>query len=111
MIVEDDGVIRDALLEAFCDLGFYVQTAADGAEALELVGEDRPDLVLLDLMMPRMTGWQFVDEIRKRPRLAGLPIFVLTAARNVGNVPAGYPVFVKPLRIWDLSSSVRALLG
>jgi CheY-like chemotaxis protein len=111
LIVEDDAVIRDALLDGFCDEGFYVQTAGDGAEALEILGGDLPDLVLLDLMMPGMNGWEFLEVVRSRPRLSALPIFVLTAAANAGKLPAGYPVFFKPLKLNDLNSTVRAYLA
>src|SRR3954447_1705596 len=110
LVVEDDAAIRDALAEALTDEGFPVEIARDGAEAFELIDEDRPALVLLDLMMPRMTGWQVIQEMRKRPDLRSVPLFVITAAGNAGTVPTGYPVFVKPLSVDRLVVAIRRML-
>jgi two-component system, OmpR family, response regulator len=110
LVVEDDAGIRTALLEALTAEGFVVELAANGAEAISFMIKSRPDLVLLDLMMPHMTGWQLLDEIRRLPRLADIPVFVVTAAQYAGRAPAGYPIFVKPLSLQYLVRSIRSLL-
>jgi two-component system phosphate regulon response regulator PhoB len=108
--VEDDAAIRTAMVEGLEDEGFAVKTAPDGELALELIKDSAPDLILLDLMMPRMTGWQLMDEMRKRPPLHGIPVVIVTAARYAGSVPPGSPMFIKPLRLERLIQSIRAFL-
>jgi CheY-like chemotaxis protein len=111
LIVEDDVVIREALVDGLDAEGFAVQEAADGAEALTLISESAPDLILLDLMMPKMTGWQLMEELRKEPALHDIPVVIVTAARYAGTVPPGSPMFIKPLRLERLIQSIRAFLG
>jgi CheY-like chemotaxis protein len=110
LVVEDDAAIRDALAEALSGEGFVVETAPDGRIALELMADARPHLVLTDLMMPRMSGWQLIEQMNQRPGLREVPVIVLTAAGNAGSVPLGYPVFIKPLRIDPLVQSISRLL-
>jgi DNA-binding response OmpR family regulator len=111
LVVEDDAAIRAAFLEAMTAEGFVVELAGDGSQALALMTNRPPDLVLLDLMMPKMTGWQVLDEMRKRATLARVPVFIITAAQYAGTVPPGYPIFVKPLSLQYLVRSIRSLLG
>jgi DNA-binding response OmpR family regulator len=110
LVVEDDAGIRAALLEALSGEGFVVEIAADGAQAMALMSGRLPDLVLLDLMMPTMTGWQLLEEMRRQPQLSHVPVFVVTAAQYAGRSPPGYPIFVKPLSLQYLVRSIRALL-
>jgi DNA-binding response OmpR family regulator len=111
LVVEDDMAIRDALVDGLIDAGFTVHAAEDGAEAIQMMAAAKPDLVLLDMMMPRMTGWQVIDEMKEQPALREIPVVVVTAARYVGSVPMGYPVWVKPLRLEPLTRSIRAYFG
>lgn len=84
MIVEDDAFIRDDLAEILADEGYPVATAGNGAEALDLLrGGDPPSLILLDLMMPVMDGWQLRRELLKDAALARIPIVVLSGAGSV----------------------------
>jgi DNA-binding response OmpR family regulator len=111
LVVEDDAEIAAALADALTDVGFDVSVANDGAEALEMITARPPALALIDLMMPRMSGWQLISEIRGRPELAGVSLFVITAARNVGTVPTGIPVFVKPLKLGPFIDSIQRLMS
>jgi len=81
LFIEDDESVREViggLLEA---AGYEVATARNGREALEyLQGPVVPRLILLDLLMPVMNGWQFLAEQQRDPRLADLPVVVLTGA-------------------------------
>jgi CheY-like chemotaxis protein len=80
LIVDDDEDIRDAIRQALEDEGYEVADAANGREALELLQTGPiPALILLDLMMPVMTGEQFLLEQRQRPALAQIPVVVLSA--------------------------------
>jgi DNA-binding response OmpR family regulator len=62
--------------------GYNITSARDGVEAMKLIYKDRPDLVILDLLMPRKDGFAVVREIREDPEYAGLPILILTAVRE-----------------------------
>jgi two-component system, chemotaxis family, chemotaxis protein CheY len=84
LIVDDDPVTRQALALLLTTQGYTVAEAADGAAALaRLRTGDLPRLVLLDLMMPVMDGWHFLNERQRRPALGAVPVLVLTAARGI----------------------------
>jgi DNA-binding response OmpR family regulator len=79
LVVDDEEGIR-VLCRVNLELGgFEVLEAADGVEAIEKVRSERPDLVFLDLMMPRMDGWQVLDTIKSDASTAGIPVVILTA--------------------------------
>lgn len=77
LIVDDERVLREGLRRRLAGEGHCVRTARDGEEALQKIGERRPDLVLLDVMMPKMNGFRCCEEIRKTDPL--LPVVFLTA--------------------------------
>lgn len=80
LIVEDDRDIRDVLAEILSEEGYQVLVAEDGADGLRRLAEGpQPDLILLDLMMPRMDGYQFREEQRKNPAWSAIPLVLLTA--------------------------------
>jgi two-component system response regulator MprA len=83
LVVDDDPSIREVLISALEDEGYEVRAAPDGAVALELLESWRPDVILLDLMMPNVDGWTF----RTRQLAAGMadqvPVIVLSAGYNL----------------------------
>jgi two-component system chemotaxis response regulator CheY len=80
LLVEDDVDVREALVEALSDRGYAVETAGDGLVALQVLrGGKRPGVILLDLMMPRMDGVEFRTAQRADPKLADLPVVLLSA--------------------------------
>lgn len=81
LIVEDDADLRELLSVILEAEGLSVESAANGAEALERMGDRRPSLILLDMRMPVMDGWQFCREIDRRGG-ARPPIVVVTAATD-----------------------------
>lgn len=89
MIVEDDPDTRE-MLERFLELeGFEVRTAANGQIALQALRADSAlNLILLDLMMPVMNGWQFRQAQVSDPKLSGIPVVVVTAAGAREDIPA-----------------------
>src|SRR5262245_13237188 len=88
MVVDDDDDLRETLVDALQMAGFETSALADGAEALQALRAGvRPDLMLLDLMMPNMSGWEVYDAIAGMPELAELPIVIMTATR--GGDPPG----------------------
>jgi CheY-like chemotaxis protein len=83
LVVDDDDTIRMAVAEVLDDEGYEVITATNGAEALEQVRTARPDAVVLDLMMPVMNGWEFMEACRKDERCDGTPVLVMSAYRKL----------------------------
>jgi CheY-like chemotaxis protein len=79
LVVDDDPVIRSTVAELLTDEGYRVQQAGDGAEALEIIRVAAPDAIVLDLMMPVLDGWAFVDHCRGEPGCADVPIVVMSA--------------------------------
>ena len=79
LIVEDDAGTREMLQRMLEREGFTVVKAADGLEGLERVAEQRPSLILLDLLMPQMNGFEFLTELQTRPEWCSIPVVVVTA--------------------------------
>ena len=77
LVVDDERVLRDGIKAVLSGEGFVVRTARDGDEALRKIAEKRPDLVLLDVMMPKMNGFRCCERIRETDRI--LPVIFLTA--------------------------------
>jgi CheY-like chemotaxis protein len=83
MIVDDDDAIREALEDVLSDEGYEVVGLSDGQQALDyLHAEKRPSAILVDLWMPVMDGWKFLDALLDDPRFSRIPLIVLTAARD-----------------------------
>lgn len=78
LIVEDDEFLQKILLTKFSREGFDVTTASDGEKALEALTKDKPQLVLLDLILPKMTGFDVLAEMRVRPDFQKLPVIILS---------------------------------
>lgn len=109
LVVDDDadilGIVREVLLLE----GFRVQTASNGAEALARVGTEQPDLVLLDMRMPVMDGWQFASHLRSRYDHL-VPVLVMTAAKDArarAREIEAEGFIAKPFDIDDLVDKVR----
>ena len=83
LVVEDDDAIRTLVAEVLEDDGYRVREATNGAEALERLREERPDLIVLDLMMPVMDGWTFVNECRRLRWCGEVPIVVTSASHDL----------------------------
>jgi CheY-like chemotaxis protein len=78
LIVEDDQVVASAYQRRFVKAGFIVEVAEDGLEGLQLATAAKPDVVLLDLLMPRLDGLEMLKYIRTHPDLASLPVVVFS---------------------------------
>jgi CheY-like chemotaxis protein len=110
LIVEDNEVTRDVMALILESEGYQVSTAADGRRALEwLRGGQRPCLILLDLMMPVMDGWQFREEQRRDRALADIPVVVCTAAGEAAKQEAmgAAELLNKPVEADNLLAAVR----
>jgi CheY-like chemotaxis protein len=83
LVVDDDPDIVEAITTVLESVDEYdVRTARDGLECMQAVKEDVPDLLILDLLMPRMDGFTVVRDLRGNPRHRGLPIMILTSVRE-----------------------------
>src|SRR5689334_21533278 len=80
VVCEDDPVILKLLQVALRDSGYELLTAADGAQGFELIERERPDAILTDVTMPKMSGLELADAVRARPELAHIPIIFLSAS-------------------------------
>jgi len=110
LIVEDDDGARAALGDIFDFEGYQVAACANGKEALDyLRSEPLPDLIVLDLQMPVMNGWQFRREQTKNAKLAAVPVIVITAFQSAGDIDVAEVVH-KPIDIERLLAVVRKLL-
>jgi CheY-like chemotaxis protein len=115
LIVEDDVECLEAVKDALEGDGYVVVTATQGLQGLQrLESGPLPDLILLDLMMPVMDGWQFLREQRRRPALAALPVALLSGERDLAHRAgdlkvAGY--IRKPFDLDELLAVVTGILG
>jgi CheY-like chemotaxis protein len=111
MIVEDDDEIREILADMLADRGYVVSTARHGKEALELLRtKPPPNIVLLDLMMPVMDGWQMRAEMLADPRLAAIPVVIVSGATDLQDSCEALKaarVLTKPVKWPVLLESVR----
>ncbi len=111
LIVEDDEDIRAAMAELLENEGFEVAVAANGLEGLEVIRQmDPPCLVLLDLMMPIMSGEDFLRHVRDNPSLCRTPVVIVTASGRTA-LPGSQGVLKKPFEISDLFATVCAHCG
>ncbi len=113
LVVEDDPGIRSLLHDILRESGYTVSLAETGDAALEQMRQQRPDLVLLDLMLPGMNGWTFLRTRERDRELATVPVLVISASGPSGTAHAqelGAPVFLdKPFDIGELLAAVDRL--
>jgi CheY-like chemotaxis protein len=106
LIVEDDEAIREAMSELLADEGYRVRVAADGAHAARVLDEVQPDVMLLDLMMPIMSGWELLEHMRRRGTLSSFPVVVVSAVAD--RTPAGVSCMLhKPVPAKTLLETLR----
>jgi CheY-like chemotaxis protein len=110
LVVEDDDDIADAVCTILEDAGHLTAHARDGLEGLERLRTllPAPSLVLLDLMMPRMNGWEFYERMLRDPVFRSIPVILMTAIETNSN---GLPMLRKPLSIDVLLATVTQHIG
>jgi CheY-like chemotaxis protein len=79
LVVDDDSVTKEAVVSALEYSGWHVLEANNGVQALELLDEHTPDLILSDLLMPEMDGFEFIGYLRTNPKWWSIPVIILTA--------------------------------
>ena len=116
LAVDDDVDILDVLEMSLESDGFSVITASDGLAALEKAKSDLPDLILLDLMMPKMDGFEVIDNLRADSQTRAIPVIMLTARTQINEklqgLDAGADDYItKPFDLKELTARIRAVLG
>lgn len=120
LVVDDDPDILDGITTILESQSYRIDTARDGKKCLEMIANEKPDLLILDLLMPRMDGWGVIREMRSEPRFVDIPIMILTtviedASRRRYELETGMAMDVqdyiqKPARPDDLINRVERLI-
>jgi DNA-binding response OmpR family regulator len=112
LVVDDEPVIRETLGELLEIDGYLVETAQNGLDALRRLRQRRPDVLVLDLMLPVLDGWDVLRACRADPMLTDLPIIVMSARPDVAESVAGLDVqacLTKPFEFDELLDSLAAI--
>jgi CheY-like chemotaxis protein len=115
LVVEDNEMNRDMLTRRLARRGFQIITASDGREAVERSERERPDLILMDMSLPVMDGWEATRQIKQRPDTCRIPVIALTAHAMAGDrdraFEAGCDDYdTKPITLSVLLEKMEALL-
>ena len=116
ILIADDNQQNRELLDAYLsEDGHDIEMAADGEETLRKVRETQPDLILLDIMMPRLSGYEVCQRIRQDASIQNIPVLMVTALKEMGDiekaVAAGADDFLtKPVNRLELKTRVKSLL-
>jgi CheY-like chemotaxis protein len=120
LIVDDDPDIIDGILMILETQDYRLRTASDGVMCLDLLSEEIPNLLILDLLMPRMDGWGVIREVRKNSQYADMPIMILTtviedASRRRYELETGFSMDIqayleKPAKPTELLQQIERLL-
>ena len=116
LVVEDEANIALSLEFLMEQAGYHVRTASDGVSAMDAIAVSRPDLVLLDVNMPKMNGYEVCERIRENPDWSAVRIIMLTAKgrdveREKGLALGADDYITKPFATTEVVSKVRELLG
>ncbi len=116
LVVDDDPDILDLVRYRLERSGYAVATASDGLEGVQLAGELRPALAVLDVMMPSLNGFEVTRRLRAAPETSHIPVILLTARAQEEDVQAGFEsgaddYLRKPFSPRELSARVQAILG
>jgi CheY-like chemotaxis protein len=117
VLVVDDNVDVVHITASFLTAnGYTVETAVDGQRALEMIAAHPPDCILLDVMMPNMSGIEVLNRLKERPETASIPVILVTAKSRDEDVLSGYKegadyFITKPFSAQQLIYGVRLVLG
>ncbi len=110
LVADDEPTLLSLIAELLADEGYDVVTARDGREALELASRRAPDLILLDVMMPRLDGREALRLMRDRPELREVPVAMMSAGIREDQVPPGVALLPKPFDLDRLLALVARLV-
>jgi two-component system, OmpR family, alkaline phosphatase synthesis response regulator PhoP len=115
LVVEDNPQSAE-LIQAYLEpLQYVVRIASDGVEAIDMVSQSPPDIILLDIMMPRMSGFEVCKRLKQNPQTRDIPIIIVTALNELGDVERGIDCgaddfLSKPISKLELITRVKSLL-
>jgi CheY-like chemotaxis protein len=110
LVVDDDVSCRDLLKRALEDEGFRVTVAADGRAALRSIEQRRPDLILLDLEMPVLSGYRLFQRLAANPQTSRIPVVVITGVEAADLVIQARAILPKPINLADVIGEVTRQL-
>jgi CheY-like chemotaxis protein len=113
LVADDDGVNRELLKKRLTETGYNVLTASDGVEALAVIAKQIPDLIILDVEMPNMNGYAFMQAKKKISAYANIPVIMLTSHEETEPIFKRYGVrsyFIKPLNMQLLLDKLAEVL-
>jgi CheY-like chemotaxis protein len=110
LIVEDDEAIRQMMQDVLEIEGYEILSAADGGEGIKLLNSssETPCVIILDMMMPNVNGWQFLDEQRVNPKFSGIPVIVCSAYTESAKAVRPSAFVEKPVQLPKLTQAVKA---
>ncbi|MBT9585326.1 response regulator [bacterium] len=116
LVVDDDEHILRSLSQYLELEDFHVFSASSGPEALQLFQQEKPDLLVLDVMMPGMDGFQVLETLRNDPETANVPVLMLTARDQHNDILKGYQMgatsyLVKPFNLDELVEAIREVFA
>jgi CheY-like chemotaxis protein len=115
LVVDDDNTLREFLQMVFTEKGYEAITAADGAEGLRMAFSELPDVIILDVTMPKLSGWEVCKRLKKDDATKNIPIIFLTAKDQVPDKLLGLELggdryLTKPFDLEQLEKTVEELL-
>jgi DNA-binding response OmpR family regulator len=116
LVAEDEADIRELIVFSLTFAGFEVITATNGEQAVQRALEEKPDLVMLDVHMPRMTGYEACVAIKRASQLADVPVIILSAKGQEAEIEAGLEAgaqeyILKPFALDELVERVREIVA
>jgi DNA-binding response OmpR family regulator len=116
LVVDDERDIADTLVKTLNRQGYEASAAYDGEEALQKIKEEDPDIILLDLLMPKLNGFEVLREIREKHKDKWRPVIIISAKGDVESVKKGYSLeadhyLAKPCSVENILRGVRIMVS
>ncbi|MEX0693096.1 MAG: response regulator [Rhodospirillales bacterium] len=115
LLIEDEAILQELMEHVLSADGHRILKASDGQAGMALAREHNPDLIITDMSMPKMTGWQMIEALRQDTMTAAIPVIALTAHTTADDHAAGYAAGVtdyeeKPVNMARLKQKIAMLL-
>ncbi len=114
LLVEDEITVLDTIAGSLRDAGFEVMAAQDGAEALKMLLSEKPDLAIIDIILPKVDGWRVAEKLKVGPESAKVPVIMLSAIVAQEGKPEDWEIgdfyFSKPVNFEALLKKIREML-
>ena len=116
LLVDDDPYMMDILTAILTSEGYEIEPAGDGEEALQKIADAKPDVIVTDVMLPKLDGWKLCKKVKGNPETKMIPILIMTAKgeqmSELMSYESGADAYIsKPFQNKDLVNSIKQLLG